>query len=409
MKTIKPFLSIIGIFLIFSFLFSSCRVSKIAALRCPQVLTKKNNEVFAKYKRSRYTSFTSKYIPTIKKQSVGRLIIVSQKNRVKNIDAFKNSPIYKNVMVSGPEYLNGISKIEYTKRLTASIDEKVIPLRKNYPYNFQSEKSETPDQQADVIVIPTSGCDTIILKIGVKMPCKVVDIGQRKITLKNCYDATIPAISILKSDVSAIKFSNGKSVSLLSSSKKADSTDQQTNVNAIPSDKCDTILFKSGYRTIGKVMEIGKKNLTYRKWDDLSGSVYSILKSDVLEIRTFNGKQILVTSSDVSPYRTDDIKNPESLGIAGSFLSLVGLVLFAILIKEYFIAAIIIAFLSGVIGIVCGTISLIKILRHSDYHKGRFFAILSICIGAFDIVAVILSLIILLFIFFIIWAFSPKS
>jgi hypothetical protein len=217
MKTIKPTLIIIVIFLISSLLFFSCRVSKTAALRCPQVLTKKNNEVLAKYNRSRYTLFTSKYIPTIKRQSVGRLIKVSQKNHVKNIDAFKNSPIHENAMVSAPAYLNELSKIEYAKRLTASIDEKVIPLRKIYPYNFQAEKSETTEQQADVIAIPISGCDTIILKIGVKIPCKVIDIGQRKVTFTNCDDSTIPAISFLKSDVSAIKYSNGTSVSIISS------------------------------------------------------------------------------------------------------------------------------------------------------------------------------------------------
>jgi hypothetical protein len=330
MKTIKPFLIIIVFFLISSLLFFSCRVSKTPALRCPQVLTKKNNEVLAKYKRDRNTAFTPKYSPTIRKQSVRQLISLTKKNHGNNIDVFNNSRIHKNVMVSAPVYLNGISKIEYTKRLTASIDEKVIPLRKNYPDGFLIVDTETAENQSDVVDFQTSGCDTIILKSGIKIPGKVHYIGQDEILFYNCDDTSLSVISLLKSDVLAIIHSNGTRDSIISAN-------------------------------------------------------------------------VSLSSADITKRGT------ESLGIAGSFLSLVGLVLSAILIKEYFIAAIIIAFLTGVIGIVFGTLSLIKILRHSHNYKGKFFAILSIGIGAFDIVMVILSFIILLFIWLIIWAFSPKG
>jgi hypothetical protein len=327
MKSIKPFLTIIVIFLICSFWFSECSVSRTTALPCPQALTKENNEVSAKHKRKRIgnTTFTPKYTSTIRRQPVKHLISLSRKNQVKNTDALNNSPIHKNVITAGPEYLNGLSKIGYYKSSTASIDEKVIPLRKNYLSNFQVEKSETRTQQTNVIIIPR--------------------------------------------------------------------------------DRCDTIIFKSGYRVIGKVLEIGQNNLTYRKSGDLKGPEYSILNSDVLEIRTYNGKQIFVTSSDTNSYRTDDIEKTMGLGLAGFFISLIGIILGAILCKEYILAAIIIAILTGVAGIFSGIISLIK-NRHSNDFKEKLFAILSISLGGFEFIVVLGYAVAMGFIFLLIYLVS---
>jgi hypothetical protein len=316
MKTIKPFLTIIALSFISSFVFFSCRVSKTAALRCPQVLTKENNKVLAKYKTHRNTAFIPQYRATIRKQPARRLISLTRKNHLKNIDVLNNSPIHENVMVSGPAYLNGLSKIEYTKRLTASIDEKVMPLRENYLFGFLSEDTDKTDNKADVI--------------------------------------------------------------------------------AVQPDRCDTIIFKSGFMVICKVMEIGQNNLTYRKCDDLRGPVYSGLKSDVLEIRAYNGKQILVTSSDPSPYRTDNIKKTVKSGLAGLFISLIGLILFAILLEYYIKAAIIIGIVAGVTSIILGVKSLTKVIRHSDYYKGKFLSILIMVIGGIDIfIAVMLVLLLM--------------
>jgi hypothetical protein len=324
MKTIKPYQIVLGTFLICSFLFFSCRVSKTTALKCPQVSTKENNEVLVKYKKNKNTTYTPKYRANIRKEPVRQLISLSRNNHGKYIDVFNNSPNHENVIVSGPAYLNGLTKIEYNKRLTASIDETVIPLRKNNLTRFQTEKAETRNHPVDKIVIPT--------------------------------------------------------------------------------DRCDTIIFKSGYSVICKILEIGENILSYIKCDDLRGPVYSISKSDVLEIRANNGKKILVNSSFASPYRTDNVKS----GSAGFIISLIGFILFAILFKEYFIGAFalaiseipiapfIIVILTGFTGILLGIKSLIKIIRHSDYYKGKLFAILSIGIGGFDIILVVLLVIILL-------------
>ena len=149
--------------------------------------------------------------------------------------------------------------------------------------------------------------------------------------------------------------------------------------------KCDTIILKSGSLITGKVEEIGQSELKYRKCNNLTGPLISILKSDVSSIHYSNGTHDFFDPSDAFiPNRTNPTYNnsaalkTEGLGLTGFILSLVGL----------FIASIPL----GTIAIVFGGISLSKIKKHSQIYKGKGFAIASIIIGIIDVVAMIILL-----------------
>jgi hypothetical protein len=157
--------------------------------------------------------------------------------------------------------------------------------------------------------------------------------------------------------------------------------------------KCDTIVLKSGSVTIGKVEEIGQIELKYRRCNNLTGPVISLLKSDVSKILYSNGTNDFFGPTDMhipnQTYFTNQNNSPnqiynsapqktEGLGLAGFISGLVGL----------FIASIPL----GIIAVVFGSISLSKIKKNPQRYKGRGFAIAAIVLGLVDVVAMILLL-----------------
>jgi hypothetical protein len=149
--------------------------------------------------------------------------------------------------------------------------------------------------------------------------------------------------------------------------------------------KCDTIVLKSGAIIIGKVEEIGQSELKYKRCNNLTGPVISILKSDASKIIYSNGtidlfdpteayipNQIKFSNNNFIPIKT------EGLGLAGFLSGLVGL----------FIASIPL----GIIAVVFGGISLSKIKKNPQRFKGKGFAIASIILGIIDVVAMLILL-----------------
>lgn len=156
-----------------------------------------------------------------------------------------------------------------------------------------------------------------------------------------------------------------------------------------PADQtCDTIFLRSGGTLIGKVEEIGQLEIKYRKCNNLTGPVISVLKSNVSSIHYTNGTRDYFDASDINIPRSNNVFEPvpvpepviknEGLGIAGFLSGLVGL----------FIASIPL----GIIAIVFGGISLSKIKRNPRVYRGRGLAIASIILGIVDVVGMILVL-----------------
>lgn len=148
---------------------------------------------------------------------------------------------------------------------------------------------------------------------------------------------------------------------------------------------CDTIILKSGVTIIGKVEEIGQSEIKYRKCNNLTGPLISIIKADVSSIIYSNGTRDLFGPTDTyipnqhySTYNNNSVLKTEGLGLVGFISGLVGL----------FIASIPL----GLIAVIFGGISLSKIKRQSQRFKGKGFAIASIILGIIDVVAMIILL-----------------
>ncbi|HLP73216.1 MAG TPA: DUF4190 domain-containing protein [Bacteroidales bacterium] len=160
--------------------------------------------------------------------------------------------------------------------------------------------------------------------------------------------------------------------------------------------KCDTILLKSGATLIGKVDEIGQGEIKYRKCNNLTGPVISILKSDVSVIHYSNGTDERFDPSDVyvpnatysnaqkpeytqvnSPFYRPEPAKTDGFAIAGFVAGLAGL----------FIAGLPL----GIVALIFGSISLSKIKR-SPGRRGRGLAIAALILGIVDIIGVLIYL-----------------
>jgi hypothetical protein len=149
--------------------------------------------------------------------------------------------------------------------------------------------------------------------------------------------------------------------------------------------KCDTIYLRSGVKLIGKVEEIGITEIKYRHFNNLTGPLIAVLKSDVSKIHYPNGaielfapKETIVQNQIYSSAENSAPPRTEGLGLAGFISSLAGL----------FIASIPL----GTIAIIFGAVSLSKINKDPKHHKGKGFAIASIVIGLVDVLVMIVLL-----------------
>lgn len=145
-------------------------------------------------------------------------------------------------------------------------------------------------------------------------------------------------------------------------------------------DQCDTIILISGSMIIGKVAEIGLNEVKYRRCDNLDGPVISVSKSDISVIKYNNGtKDYFTSNSAVTNNYDSDTRKIEGLGLAGFISGIVGLFVLGIPL--------------GLVAMIFGGISLIKIEKQPTKYKGKGFALASLIVGTVDIIAMIFILI----------------
>jgi hypothetical protein len=148
--------------------------------------------------------------------------------------------------------------------------------------------------------------------------------------------------------------------------------------------KCDTIILKTGSVIFAKVEEISQTEVKYRRCDNLSGPLNTIIKSDVSSIRYINGTRdnftpvVDVTYTPAFSPQNNLPQQTQGLAVAGFISSVVGL----------FIASIPL----GLLAIIFGGISLKKIRRSQGRLRGRGLAIAGIVIGIIDVVVMIILL-----------------
>lgn len=156
-----------------------------------------------------------------------------------------------------------------------------------------------------------------------------------------------------------------------------------TNAGSAKQTGCDTIILKSGAVLTGKVEEIGQTEIKYRKCNNLTGPLVSVLKSDVSAINYVNGTHDTFATHEyyTMPAGNPDANLPrttEGLAVGAFLASIVGI----------FIASIPL----GIIAVVFGGSSLSKINHNPSRLKGRGLATFAIILGLVEVILMVIIL-----------------
>jgi hypothetical protein len=193
MKFKQSIALIIIIFIVFSFLNLSCSSVK-SAVACPEISLRKSD--YRVHKRTRNTHTILAYKTNSGNQNNHRSGRIRKEESIPVITSFK--------VINDSE----ISKADYNKSLMASIDNTYHPLFLNVPASFPPKNDVTNIFEQSLQEIK---CDTIVLRSGMIIVGKVEEIGQSELKYRRCNNLGGPLISVLKSDVSKINYSNGTS------------------------------------------------------------------------------------------------------------------------------------------------------------------------------------------------------
>jgi hypothetical protein len=165
-----------------------------SALSCPEVSTKKNNKLLSHQK-------------TLGAQKENNKLLALKHSKDRKGKEIKYKPIVP-LALSSIERVPDIDKVQYSKGLLASRDNKYYPTVSKNILPPALNMNVLEETGVSINVQPNL-CDTIILKSGALLIGKVEEIGQSEIKYRKCNNLTGPLISISKSEVSSIHYSNG--------------------------------------------------------------------------------------------------------------------------------------------------------------------------------------------------------
>jgi hypothetical protein len=231
MKTRKPLFVLSGIIIVLSFVLLSCGTSVKTAVACPE---------FSRYRTNRTASHQVRYknkILTTDNRTAkhNRNNKTSLKHKEEYILTSYNAKLKNTVSSSDALNVSGITKIEYNEGLLASLDNHIIPAAVTNYYSPPVNSNCISEKSTDLVTLQ-SPCDTIVLSSGSVLLGKVEEIGQTEIKYRKCDNLNGPLISILKSDIRLIKYSNGTHDSIASDKPipigNPDVFTRQTPVNA---------------------------------------------------------------------------------------------------------------------------------------------------------------------------------
>ena len=187
---------IVGLILISSLVLSSCSTSKKSSIACPDVSPNKGYKLSSNQKNIKKNSLfaynKNKPIKHSRSSSVNNQVLVKSLTPNSNLTDFSK--------VSDLESIQYQNTHEFSELMIASTGNKLIP---------PSVTTTITPFETFEIKYRQDRCDTIMLKSGSNLVGKVEEIGQTEIKYRKCSNLSGPIISIAKSSVSAIMFSNG--------------------------------------------------------------------------------------------------------------------------------------------------------------------------------------------------------
>ena len=169
---------------------------------------------------------------------------------------------------------------------------------------------------------------------------------------------------------------------------------------------CDTIILKSGSVLFVKVEETGQYEIKYSECTSLNGTVNSISRLDVSEIKYANGTHEVLTSADPSDFVLNNTalnKNKAAIKKAGSgripwfVWSFAGLFVLSGLLVFGLPGLLVAVIALGVLGLVFRGISRIRGKRHSDTPETKRSESGHIITDVVVVAGVVLGLLLLFF------------
>jgi hypothetical protein len=211
MKTRRALIVISGIIIVLSIALFSCTTSRKTAIACPEFSRYRTARSEADHGRYNNKNLTANNRGTKFKHHNNS----SGRAKVEDFLTFKHSTGEENNPEDYEGNVTSITKMEFNEGLLASLDNHIIQsVRKDY-YSYPVNNPGMTEP-LNGINPQAAGCDTIVLKSGSVLLGKVEEIGQVEVRYRKCVNLNGPVISILKSDITIIKYSNGTHDSIVS-------------------------------------------------------------------------------------------------------------------------------------------------------------------------------------------------
>lgn len=216
---------------------------------------------------------------------------------------------------------------------------------------------------------------------GIKRQDKTLP-AQQKVNAKN--DEIIVSNELAKADKNVFSSINENDLELIE-----DQSLLEKETQIFIEKECDEVILKNGDSFMAKVIEIGVREIKYKKCNVESGPNYSIAKSSVFMIKYANGEKDVFAEENNdysnSSYDKSGLVKEEPLGVASLIIGSLGFVV-ALLLSVY------LGLILSVIGGIFAVISLNKINKNPAKYKGKGLA------NAGLIVSIITALLSLIFI-----------
>jgi hypothetical protein len=133
--------------------------------------------------------------------------------------------------------------------------------------------------------------DTLYFNSKNKLEIKLLEVNPDNIKYKKTANLNGPTYTISKSEVEFIVFENGsKEIFTVKNTANLKSDSIATDDNFFDGDIPDTLYFKSGKKTIAKILIINSNEIRYKLFDFQDGPTYQANKSELKSLTRGNGK-----------------------------------------------------------------------------------------------------------------------
>jgi hypothetical protein len=216
--------TVLGIVIGLTFLSISCSTSKRTAISCTEFPVYKTNKTVINHPGNRnHVAFNNQ-----KTTKINQAFSLSKNKHDKKTAVLKYPVSADEKGVSRIEKLPGINESGYSKGLIASTGNIIVPVTgTGWPSTLLIKK----DLSEKISDPQTGACDTMVLKSGTVIACKINEIGLNEIRFRKCNYLDGPVITISKSDIAKINYANGTSEIIVSSNPELFNRPGETNLN----------------------------------------------------------------------------------------------------------------------------------------------------------------------------------